>query len=453
MRERALLGCLSAVFNRSEVCCHRGRSFSRVQRCSLGVLTLFLTLYASAVAANGGILDGVGFLHLSHRGGAEETPENTLAAFQNALAHGANYIECDIRKTADDVVVCHHDPTVNRTTDGTGRVSEMTLAELKTLDAGSWFAPEFAGERIPTLEEALLLVNGQAAIMIDPKYTDWAEDAAAAHANTGLPASAIAVWADNSFWVDDFHILVPGATVIIRHHHRTTPESIIAWFEDPHGSAIASAVSMQWDLSTNLEVLEEVIHLIHTQGIPVFGPVINAQSQWDHARDLGMDGIMTQYPSLLEGYFEEEFECANGSDDDLDTAIDYPSDPECDSARDVSEQAVCNDGFDNDRDGFADFPDDMGCSSEADTTETNPSNPCDDGVDNDGDYWSDLWDEGCTQTSGKSEAVPEPTSELAALAVLACLGWICRQTAGVQETPRSASIFSGRFSYTSKGVY
>ena len=388
--------------------------------CLTGSVALFLALVPAAAWAN--IMDSVGILHMAHRGGGAEAPENTLAAFSNAIASGANLVECDLRKSADDVLICHHDTTVDRTTDGTGPIADMTLAEIKALDAGSWFGAEFAGEQIPTLVEALTLANGYATIIIDPKYPHWAEDAAATFDTTGFPASTIGVWADRAWWVDDFDTLVPGSTIIIRRNSTSTVESIIEWIADPDESSIASAIAINWSTSANLELLQEILHLLHTQDLPVLGYIYNGSWQWDAAIELGMDGIIAQNPAALSNYFEG-LECGNGLDDDFDTATDYPADLECNSLRGLSEQPTCSDGLDNDRDGFTDFPLDRGCDSETDSSETNPILPCDDGIDNDGDYWSDTWDTGCTDwmDGSESEIVQVPSLSLRSLGLLALL--------------------------------
>ena len=91
----------------------------------------------------------------AHRGASATHPENTLAAFREAIRLGAQMIEFDVYVTVDKELVIMHDPTVNRTTDGKGKISEMTLAEIKQLDAGVRKAPEFKGERVPTLKETL----------------------------------------------------------------------------------------------------------------------------------------------------------------------------------------------------------------------------------------------------------------------------------------------------------
>jgi len=90
---------------------------------------------------------------IAHRGDSLHAPENTLAAFETAYRRGAEAIEFDVKLTADGQVVMIHDQTVDRTTDGTGRVTKKSLAELRRLDAGSHFSEKFRGEHIPTLDE------------------------------------------------------------------------------------------------------------------------------------------------------------------------------------------------------------------------------------------------------------------------------------------------------------
>src|SRR5205823_7284106 len=93
---------------------------------------------------------------VGHRGAMGHRPENTLASFEYAVAHGADWIELDVHLTRDGALAVIHDEAVDRTTDGHGLVNDHTLAELKKLDAGTWFAPEFAGQRIPSLDEVLV---------------------------------------------------------------------------------------------------------------------------------------------------------------------------------------------------------------------------------------------------------------------------------------------------------
>ncbi len=91
----------------------------------------------------------------AHRGDSKNAPENTLPALASAARKGAHQIEFDVKFTADRRLVLMHDTTVNRTTDGHGRVADLTFEQIRALDAGKWFAPKFAGVRVPTFEEAL----------------------------------------------------------------------------------------------------------------------------------------------------------------------------------------------------------------------------------------------------------------------------------------------------------
>ncbi len=96
-------------------------------------------------------------LSVAHRGHSIAYPENTLEAYRKAIELGVEMIECDVNITSDGTLVMMHDPTLDRTTTGTGRVSASTWDEIQRLEAGTKFKPEFAGVRVPSTEETLLL--------------------------------------------------------------------------------------------------------------------------------------------------------------------------------------------------------------------------------------------------------------------------------------------------------
>ena len=108
-------------------------------------------------------------LILGHRGASHDAPQNTLAAFRKAVEVGADGVELDVHLSRDGVPVVIHDAKVDATTDGTGYVSAKSLEELKALDAGLSFDPQFSGERIPTLEEVLLEVGEALLVNIELK--------------------------------------------------------------------------------------------------------------------------------------------------------------------------------------------------------------------------------------------------------------------------------------------
>ena len=106
---------------------------------------------------------------LAHRGFSKAAPENTLAAYRQAIELCPDFMECDVRQTKDGRLIVIHDKSVDRTTNGKGLVADMTMAGLRQLDAGSWFGPEFAGEKLPTFEEVLDLAKNQTVLVIEIK--------------------------------------------------------------------------------------------------------------------------------------------------------------------------------------------------------------------------------------------------------------------------------------------
>lgn len=106
---------------------------------------------------------------IAHRGASGYAPENTMAAFRKGFEMKADYIEIDVQMTKDGHLVVIHDTTVDRTTDGTGKVGSLTLEEIRELDAGSFFGEDFAGEPIPTFEEVLDEFRGKTGILIELK--------------------------------------------------------------------------------------------------------------------------------------------------------------------------------------------------------------------------------------------------------------------------------------------
>lgn len=130
---------------------------------------------------------------IGHMGSCADRPGNTLAGIRRAIEARANAAEVDVRTTSDGALVCMHDEDVDRTTDGKGKVANLTLAQVKRLDAGAKFAAKFAGERVPTLREVLTLSKGKIGVMIDLKETgdDYVKKIAAEIREHGEPKRAV----------------------------------------------------------------------------------------------------------------------------------------------------------------------------------------------------------------------------------------------------------------------
>jgi len=148
--------------------------------CQLGPLT-FVSAFALASAAT---LAAVSLAKppapaeparlqiIAHRGCSAKAPENTLASIRSAFDTGATAVEVDVRLTSDGQLILLHDATLDRTTSGQGQAREHTLQEIRKLDAGSWFAPEFRNEPIPLLSEALEVCRGKIDLMLDLQEQD-----------------------------------------------------------------------------------------------------------------------------------------------------------------------------------------------------------------------------------------------------------------------------------------
>ena len=108
---------------------------------------------------------------IAHRGASAEAPENTMAAFRRALDSGADMIELDVHLSKDDSIIVMHDQSVNRTTNGKGQIGELTYDEIRKLDTGEWFGPEFKGEKVPTLADVFECAIGKKILLIELKWS------------------------------------------------------------------------------------------------------------------------------------------------------------------------------------------------------------------------------------------------------------------------------------------
>ena len=179
----------------------------------------------------------VGFLNpargeievIAHRGAMMLAPENTLASQRLAYELGADTVECDIRISSDGVPVIMHDPTLDRTTSGTGPVGSRTLQELKQLDAGFRFGPQFAGERIPTLAEMLEVAKtSNRQLLLDIKGQFIATQVVQAIRTSGIPLRQIAFL---TWWTDmtaEYIRLIPDARILRGPSIRSTGAFIAA---------------------------------------------------------------------------------------------------------------------------------------------------------------------------------------------------------------------------------
>ena len=225
---------------------------------------------------------------MAHRGNSGLAPENTLAAFARAMQTKAEWIELDVHLSADGEVVVMHDGTVDRCTDGHGLIAEMTLAEIKELDAGSWFGEEFAGERVPTLAEVVALVGERLRINVEIK--------SAADPLSSL--KVVQVLKDRGVLARSM-ISSFGLEALIE-TGKHWPEGLLALIT---GRAADLDVVIEHGLQgLNVgywEVDEAMVRRAHEAGVKVMIWTMDDPARWDEFADLGVDCICTNVPHLM----------------------------------------------------------------------------------------------------------------------------------------------------------
>jgi len=232
---------------------------------------------------------------IGHRGARAHAPENTLASFRHAADIGCRMVEFDVRLSADSVPVVFHDDSLSRTTDAAGPVRTRTLAELKALDAGAWFGPNFAGERIPTLVETLRLCAARnMAVNIEIKPDLGAEEETA----------RLAMLAARSGWplgpppplVSSFspEALAAAAKVV-----PSWPRGLLYGSLPPDWREAARAlgcVSIHADVRT---LSDAEVWKVREGGFRILAYTVNDPNQAAYLRRAGVDAVFTDAPDLI----------------------------------------------------------------------------------------------------------------------------------------------------------
>lgn len=241
---------------------------------------------------------------IAHRGASSVAPENTLAAFSRAAALGADYFELDVQVSRNDSLMVIHDATVDRTTDGSGQVSEMTYEELRTLDAGSWFDSTFASERLPTLYEALALAQGSGInVAVEIKADGIAEDVVRLIEEMGMEEEVI-VFAfnfDNIAAAKETNSSIP---VLYLKGEMTRAD--IDRTQGIGGEYVGGG--------GRTEVTPALLSYAHERGIDVWRWTVNSAPEMRALVDVGIDGIITDYPQRLIALLGEETAPRTGPD-------------------------------------------------------------------------------------------------------------------------------------------
>ncbi|HEY8495569.1 MAG TPA: glycerophosphodiester phosphodiesterase [Limnochordales bacterium] len=224
-----------------------------------------------------------------HRGAAAVAPENTMASFTKALEAGADGIELDFQMTRDGHLVVIHDQTLKRTAGKDGWVKDHTLAELRRLDAGSWFDARFAGERIPTLEEVLDLARDRVFVNAEIKnlpyrYPGIEEKLLEAVRHTGFPLDRLIVSSFDHVSLERVQALEPRVAVA----------SLFAHYPVAFNELPGTVLHPHWGV-----VDEAFMQKARAAGRKVNVWTANDPWAWERLVAVGVDGIITDDPARL----------------------------------------------------------------------------------------------------------------------------------------------------------
>lgn len=236
----------------------------------------------------------------AHRGASAYAPENTIAAFELAVKQEANAIELDAKLTADGEVVVFHDQSVERTTGSRGRVGELTLAELRKLDAGSHFDVSFRGEPIPSLGDVFETIGKK--IFINIELTNYAS------LNDSLPETVAALVSkyDLAEWVM-FSSFNPIALWRIRRLLPQIPTGLLA-LQGRNGALARSFLGhlLRYEaLHPHLEdVTKSLVAKTHRRGCRMYVYTVNQADDMRRLISLGVDGFFTDDPVMAKSVLD-----------------------------------------------------------------------------------------------------------------------------------------------------
>lgn len=246
-------------------------------------------------------------VRIAHRGASGEglAPENTLAAFELAIELGVDLIELDVQQTGDGRLVVIHDATLDRTTDLRGEVAEMTLAQIRRGDAGSWFASRYRGEKVPLLEEVLELARRRVLTLIEIKARHIAERVVQVIEDLGVEDQVV-VQSFSPQTVRRVKLLAPALpTALLVSTLPTTPARIrVRRLAREVLEAGANAVGI-WHAALTPALLEEM----RQRCIGVWTWTVDDEIVMRDLAQVGVQGVITNYPDRLNrvlGQLEEE---------------------------------------------------------------------------------------------------------------------------------------------------
>ena len=230
---------------------------------------------------------------VAHRGISGKVPENTLAAFSHACeTPGIDMIELDVRLSRDDQVIVLHDRTLQRTSTGNGAARHYSAGEIKEFDAGSWFDPTFSKERIPTLEEVLVLVNKRRWVNIELKSDFFFREKHELLERRVLDTVKNFGYRDHVLFSSFNHQMV-GTIKRLDHEARTGVLYNIYRDYGRMPSKLARRVGAEVFVCAKHELSQRMLHDAKQSGVAVYVYTLNSTAVVGKMIEMGVDGILS----------------------------------------------------------------------------------------------------------------------------------------------------------------
>lgn len=252
---------------------------------------------------------------VAHRGDSSRAPENTMPSVILGAEGGADYVEIDIDYTADGEIVAIHDDDVDRTTDGTGDIRDLSYDYVSGLDAGSWFHPNYAGTPMPRLQDVLAYLSQTDAQLLLEYKADWSPDMVAASADI-----------IEAYGMED--------QMIAQSFNMTTMENLQAELPDVDRMVLGNIEEDSIETAQQLgavgynpnynDVLEdpEWVEEANDAGLAVFVWTSNEAAEWAELTEYGVEGIVTDHPGPYANWIDH-YE-ATQSESAASSTVEYP---------------------------------------------------------------------------------------------------------------------------------
>ncbi len=243
---------------------------------------------------------------IAHRGASGSAPENTVAAVKTALQKKSSFVEVDIQRSADGELVIIHDTTLSRTTNveevfpdrSPWLVSDFTLAEMRQLDAGTWYSPDFAGEPIPTLREVVNALGKRAGLLLELKNPelypgieteiDKELSSIPGYMRGALAKDKLVIQSFNHVSVRTYDDIAPAVPTGLLFGTRPTDAELVA------ASGFAEQINPSYRVTD-----QSLVHRVQELDMTISVYTLNTGQLMRQFINLGVNGIITDYPAVL----------------------------------------------------------------------------------------------------------------------------------------------------------